>query len=513
MKMAKQRWRGINVNCLSNKKTTPLIMAARNGQTETTRELLKLGANKDAVDENGKTALVFAKEKGKTASVKLLESWDTKKWNSLGEKLSVAAKEGDLAEVKKLVEAGAPIEYQDKDLDSVLNNASWKGRTEVVKYLISKGSRLESPNAKNISALHHAAYKGHFDTVVLLIKSRANINARSNKGSTPISMAEKHGHDKICSVLREYGANSNVTNQATKISGNIIEPKDNNDKDVEVEQKEKPNALLMDVQSKKIVERNVDYDEVKENLTEKIERVTNDARDSLKKYRQMIEELKKQKNIQFHAFLSHAQADTQDVVALLAMQLTTNHGMKVWLNMEAANLNVEGMVQRVGESETFVLFATRNYMVRPFSVFELLVAMELGKKIQIVWAPDTRHNGFANFRDFMNMVPAEFASMFETEAIDYQRREPKKSVQLSLLANRLKGSMPISSWSAADFLSWVMNLGPVFEKYRNVLKNEAMEGRDVIDGTYTKDELEELGISKAHARKIIKKAHELVPNL
>jgi len=205
--------------------------------------------------------------------------------------------------------------------------------------------------------------------------------------------------------LREYGANSNVTNQATKISGNIIEPKDNNDKDVEVEQKEKPNALLMDVQSKKIVERNVDYDEVKENLTEKIERVTNDARDSLKKYRQMIEELKKQKNIQFHAFLSHAQADTQDVVALLAMQLTTNHGMKVWLNMEAANLNVEGMVQRVGESETFVLFATRNYMVRPFCVFELLVAMELGKKIQFVWKPDTRHNGFANFGDFMNMVP------------------------------------------------------------------------------------------------------------
>jgi len=52
----------------------------------------------------------------------------------------VAAK-GDFAEVKKLVEAGAPIEYQDEDLDSVLNNASWKGRTKVVEYLISKGSR------------------------------------------------------------------------------------------------------------------------------------------------------------------------------------------------------------------------------------------------------------------------------------------------------------------------------------------------------------------------------------
>jgi len=204
--------------------------------------------------------------------------------------------------------------------------------------------------------------------------------------------------------LREYGANSNVTNQATKISGNIIEPKDNNDKDVEVEQKEKPNALLMDVQSKKIVERNVDYDEVKENLTEKIERVTTEVRDNLKKYGQ-IEELKKQKNIKFHAFLSHAQADAQDVVALLAMQLTTNHGMRVRLDMEAANLNVEGMFQGVRESETFVLFATRNYMVRPFCVFELLVAMELGKKIQFVWKPDTRHNGFANFGDFMNMVP------------------------------------------------------------------------------------------------------------
>jgi len=86
-----------------------------------------------------KKGLVFAKDKSKTASVKLLESWDTKKWNDLGE--SYLAAKGDSAEVKKLVEAGASIEYQDKDLDSVLNNASWKGRTKVFEYLISKGSR------------------------------------------------------------------------------------------------------------------------------------------------------------------------------------------------------------------------------------------------------------------------------------------------------------------------------------------------------------------------------------
>jgi len=151
-------------------------------------------------------------------------------------------------------------------------------------------------------------------------------------------------------------------------------------------------------------------------------------------------------------------------------------------------------------------------MTRPFCVFELLVAIELKKKIQILWDTDTRHFGFTHFGEFMAMVPYEFKSIFEIEAIDWHRREPKRSAQLNLLANRMKGSMPITSWSAEDFLEWVMGLAPSYEKYREILKTEGIEGKDVVDGTYGADDLLALGITNAHVKKIMRKVADLFPS-
>jgi len=275
--------------------------------------------------------------------------------------------------------------------------------------------------------------------------------------------------------------------------------------------KPKPNALLMAERSKKTHQREEVKEDIKEDFSEKVARGVKEGHEYLGKYKKQLEKIRDKQNINFHAFVSHAQADAQDVVGLIVMELKTNYGLKIWLDMEAANLNVEGMLQGVAQAETFLLFATKNYMTRPFCVFELLVAIELKKKIQIVWDPDTRHCGFTQFGEFMAMVPDEFKSIFEIEAIDWQRREPKRSVQLKLLANRMKGSMPITSWSAEEFLEWVMGLAPAYDRYRECLKNEGIEGKDVVDGTYTAKDLEDLGISKAHARKIMRKVADLIP--
>jgi len=275
--------------------------------------------------------------------------------------------------------------------------------------------------------------------------------------------------------------------------------------------REKPNALLMAERSKKAQQRDEVKEDIKEDFSEKVACGVKGGHEWVGKYKNQLEKMRESEQINFHAFMSHAQADAQDVVGLIAMELKTNYGMKIWLDMEAANLNVEGMLQGVAQAQTFLLYATKNYMTRPFCVFELLVAMELNKKIQILWDTDTRHCGFNQFGEFMAIVPGEFRSIFEIEAIDWHRREPKRSAQLTLLANRMRGSMPITSWSAEDFLEWVLGLAPSYQKYKEILKAEGIEGKDIVNGTYAAEDLQALGISNAHAKKIMRKVADLLP--
>jgi len=202
---------GINVNSRTKKGTTPLIMASRNGQTETVGVLLEMGANKDAKDNSGKTALEAAKERDQQPTARFLEKWRSKQHQ--GEELLIAAKRGSLAEVQRLIKSGAPLEYQDEDMDSVLNNAAWTGNTDVVALLVSLGARLESPNQNNLTALHHASYKGHFSTAEWLIKTGCNVNARSHLGNTPLIMAAKNGLTNTCRTLIEFGADIDAANK------------------------------------------------------------------------------------------------------------------------------------------------------------------------------------------------------------------------------------------------------------------------------------------------------------
>ena len=55
-----------------------MMFAAERGHTETVKALLKAGANLNAKDKEGKTALKYAKENSHTETVQLLKKAGTK---------------------------------------------------------------------------------------------------------------------------------------------------------------------------------------------------------------------------------------------------------------------------------------------------------------------------------------------------------------------------------------------------------------------------------------------------
>jgi len=56
--------------------------------------------------------------------------------------LMVAAKQGNMAKVKKLVAKGANVNYKNSSGDSPISNAAFYGHIKIVKYLMSKGGKV-----------------------------------------------------------------------------------------------------------------------------------------------------------------------------------------------------------------------------------------------------------------------------------------------------------------------------------------------------------------------------------
>ena len=72
------------------------------------------------------------------------------------EPLNVAAKEGNLDEVKRLIEEGANIEVRDVSKSTPLYNAVDGGNREVVEFLISKGANVNVNCESGRTPLHRA---------------------------------------------------------------------------------------------------------------------------------------------------------------------------------------------------------------------------------------------------------------------------------------------------------------------------------------------------------------------
>tara|TARA_B100001559_G_scaffold290564_1_gene269671 strand:- start:272 stop:1510 length:1239 start_codon:yes stop_codon:yes gene_type:complete len=139
----------------------------------------------------------------------------------LDDELRAAAGNGNIEDVKKLLDAGANVNAKGEDKyvfdGTPLNNASEAGHDEIVKLLISKGANL---NANNIgyTPLHAAILTNygngpHKTTVEILIESGANINEKTKNGFTPLDWAifaerRKKLSNEISKLLLSKGAKS-----------------------------------------------------------------------------------------------------------------------------------------------------------------------------------------------------------------------------------------------------------------------------------------------------------------
>ena len=186
---------------------TPLFLASKLGRTNAVEILLRQGADVNAVDELGRTALEAACEENYEDVVDILLSSDadpniggvdglrTPSSTCLGGSI----KSRNASVLKKLLDAGAHINLNDET-----------------------NRELDWPSQRVMSSgnyLHFALREPCSDIVELLCKHGCDSNARDDNEETPLFLAVRKLDFHSSRILLEYGANPNiVTDQGNTLS-------------------------------------------------------------------------------------------------------------------------------------------------------------------------------------------------------------------------------------------------------------------------------------------------------
>ena len=130
--------------------------------------------------------------------------------------LIIAAHNGNLVSVKMLLRYKADMEARGtvKVDDEVIVGctplwaAAKKGHLDIVKILIERNADVNGRTSSNSTPLRAAAYSGNLDIVRCLVENGADVNARNKpREHTPLMIACYNGHSKVVTCLIESGAN------------------------------------------------------------------------------------------------------------------------------------------------------------------------------------------------------------------------------------------------------------------------------------------------------------------
>jgi len=197
--------------------TNALVSAAHSSSLKTVKSVIRNGADINAPDTYGDTALGVAAKTGniEIAQHLLEHNADRQAPDRLGRTpLILAVQAGHVDVVALLIADGADVAQQHHDGYSALAFAAANGQEEMVNLLLANGARPDTTSQEPLSksALLVAAQAGHTGVVVQLIAHGANVDARSTAGDTALMFAAANGNAGIVDLLLQNGASPNIGN-------------------------------------------------------------------------------------------------------------------------------------------------------------------------------------------------------------------------------------------------------------------------------------------------------------
>lgn len=166
-------------------RSTPLIIAARNGHAKVVRLLLE--HYRVETEQTGTVRFDGYVIDGATA-------------------LWCAAGAGHFEVVRLLVTQRANVNHTTVTNSTPLRAACFDGRLDIVKYLVENRANIGIANKYDNTCLMIASYKGHTDVVKYLLEQKADPNAKAHCGATALHFAAEAGHLEIVKELVRWKA-------------------------------------------------------------------------------------------------------------------------------------------------------------------------------------------------------------------------------------------------------------------------------------------------------------------
>jgi ankyrin repeat protein len=125
--------------------------------------------------------------------------------------LQWAVYRNDIAEVKRLLKAGAKVDEANNYGATPMQMAAATANTEILKLLLEAGANADSANAEGQTALMEVARTGNLDAAKLLLSHGAHVNAVEQwGGQTALMWASARRHPRMMELLISHGADVNA---------------------------------------------------------------------------------------------------------------------------------------------------------------------------------------------------------------------------------------------------------------------------------------------------------------
>lgn len=196
--------------------TPPLVEAAKSGNPAEVRKLLAEGADPNARDGGGSSALFHAASLGndEIAALLLAGGADPNLRNQANDTALIhAAGGGHAGVVRLLLEKGADPRTIDFFGNGAAGYAVHQGHAEAVALLAVRKADLEETDEEGVTLLMSASGKGSIEVVRALLKGGARVNAADREGRTPLMFAAREGHEETVRLLAEAGADVRAKNR------------------------------------------------------------------------------------------------------------------------------------------------------------------------------------------------------------------------------------------------------------------------------------------------------------
>lgn len=209
-----------DINAKNDRGATPLHTSVEYPQV--LDALLKAGAQVDAIDDAGRTAMHWAAlDRQAPYGVQLLLNYHATAAPLDREgatPLHDAARAGHVQAIVALIRGGADVNAPDRFGATPLHRAASRGGSEAVDLLLRSGASPALADRFGCTPLHVAAREHQPEVVQLLMNKGANPNAADIYGATALATAERINNKSVVAVMKQGPESSSAAPAAATVN-------------------------------------------------------------------------------------------------------------------------------------------------------------------------------------------------------------------------------------------------------------------------------------------------------